>query len=305
MPRVLATRTLGTGPAPQLCITGSSVELDESSHAGTPIVFWPCASPSFPSCLAGSGSLPTQPGRATPRIEGVVISQLAINDLVTGVGETVLPIQGSAVCSKVRDRLKLQLPWAGLATNLELSSAGDTALATALTTGEGMVAMLSILDMAVSNLPRLITEASAPANALLHDTTFPVLANHRNSQTLRSSVPKDAQRRAQGEQCSDDANRRQFQATLLENCSFFADLVLRQVRGGGDPSGNLGQDSSRAKRKVVRVSPTPPGSNAKLVLGSQPEEPAPVETPSFLLPTLWVEVGYRHVQTVVSEKERP
>ena len=236
-----------------------------------------------------------------------MIPQFVINDLVTGVWENLLRVQGPAVCSKVLDLLKIRSPWAGLPTNLELRSAGDAALATALTTSEGMVAVLSILDMAASSkLPQRLAEASEPAHALLHDIAFPVSANHRNSQIPRSSVRKDGQSGAEGGRLGDDANRRQFQAALLENCSFFADLVLRQVRAGGDPSRDLlERDSSREKWNVVRVSPTPPGSKAKVVLGPRPEEPAPAETPSFLLPPLWVEVGCRHVRTLVSEKERP
>ena len=167
-----------------------------------------------------------------------------------------------------------------------------------------MVAILSILDMAVSsNLPQRLAEASAAANTLLHHSVFPVAANHWNSETPRSSVRKDAQSGAEEEQRGDNANRRQFQAALLENCSFFADLVLRQVRAGGASWHELGRDSSGERWNVVRVSPKPPGSKAKVVLGPQPEEPVPPE-PSFLLPTLWVEVGWRHLQTVVSEKER-
>ena len=167
------------------------------------------------------------------------------------------------------------------------------------------MAILSILDMAVlSNLPQRLAEASATANALLDHSAFPVAGNHGNSETPRSSVPKDAQSGAEGEQRGDNANRRQFQAALLENCSFFADLVLRQVRAGGDSSHESGRDSSREKLNVVWVSPRPRGSKAKVVLGPRPEEPVALETPSFLLPTLWVEVGCRHLQTVVSEKER-
>lgn len=234
-----------------------------------------------------------------------MIPQFVINDLVTFVGETILPSQGAAVCSKVRDLLKIRSPWAGLPTNLGLRSTGDTALATALPTGEGMVAILSILDMAVSSkLPQLSAETSAAANnAFLHRSAFPVAANHWNSETPWSSVRKDAQSGA-GEQRGDNANRRQFQAAVLENCSFFADLVLRQVRAGGNSSHELARDSSREKLNVVPVSPTPRGSKAKVVLGPRPEKPVPLETPSFLLPTLWVEVGSRHLQTVVSEKER-
>jgi hypothetical protein len=234
-----------------------------------------------------------------------VTPRFAVNDLVTGAEEMILPLQGVAVCSKVLDLLKIRSPWAGLPTNLERRSKGDTALATALPTGEGMVAILSIRDMAVSsNLSQHLAEASAAANALLHHSGFPVAANHRNSETPWSSVGKDAQSGAEGEQRGDQANRRQFQAALLENCSFFADLVLRQVRAGGNSSHELGRDPSREKLNVVRVWPTPRGSKERVVLGPRPEEPVLPQTPSFLLPALWVEVGCRHLQTVVSEKER-
>jgi hypothetical protein len=107
-------------------------------------------------------------------------------------------------------------------------------------------------------------------------------------------------------QLGDDANRRQFQVALLENCSFFADLVLRHVRAGGDRSGGLFErDSFGKKSTVVRVSPMPPQSKANVGRGQRPEEAAlAAETPSSLLPTLWVEVGCRQLQTLVSKKER-
>lgn len=307
MPRLLATETLGTGPAPQRGIAGSSVELDESSQARNPVIFWPCARSPFASCLAGSRSIPTQPGRAAQRIDGAVIPQFVINDLVTGVWESRLRVQNPAVCSKVPDLLKIRSPWAALPTNLGLRCADHAALATALTTREGMVAVLSTLDMAASSmLPRRLAEASEPANVLLHDSTVSVSPTHSNSQTPRSWVRKDAPSETEGLQLGADANRRQFQVALLENCSFFADLVLRQVRAGSDPSrGLLEQDSSRKKLSLVRVLPTPPRSKANVVPWPRPEEPAlPPEMPSSLLPTLWVEIGCRHVQTLVSEKER-
>jgi hypothetical protein len=236
-----------------------------------------------------------------------VIPQFVINDLVTWVGENLLLAQGPAVCSKVLDLLKIRSPWAGLPANLELHSAEDAALATALTTRTGMVAALSTLDMVASSLlPRRLAEASKPAEELLYDNAFPVSANHRHSQTPRSCLRQDAQSDAEGGRLRDDATRQQFQVALLENCSFFADLVLRQVRAGGTPSRELlERDSSREKLNVVRVSPTPHGSKANVVAGQRPEEPTPAETPSFLLPTLWVEVGCRHAQTLVGEKERP
>ena len=236
-----------------------------------------------------------------------MISQFVINDLVTWVGENRLRVQGPAVCSKVLDLLKVRSPWAGLPTNLELRSADHAALATALTTREGRVVVVSTLDMAASSiLPRRLAKASEPADALLHDSAFLVSLNRWNSQTPRSWLRKDGQFGTEGVQLGADANRRQFQVALLENCSFFADLVLRQVRAGGDRSGgSLERDSFGKKLNVVRVSPTPPRAKANVMLWQRAEEPAlPRETPSSLLPTLWVEVGCRHLQTLVSEKER-
>lgn len=229
-----------------------------------------------------------------------MIPQFVVNDLVTWVGEKILPLQCPAVCSKARDLLRIRSPWAGLATNLELRSAGDAALATALTQGEGMEAVLSILDMAASSkLPRRFAEPGEPAHTLVHDTAFAVSAHHWNSPTPWSSVRQDAQSGTKGEQLGDDANRRQFQAALLENCSFFADLVLRHVRRKGDPwRESLERGSSREKLNVLRVSPTPPGSKANVVPGQRPEP----ETPSSFLPTLWIEVGCRATRRLSLQK---
>ena len=238
------------------------------------------------------------------RIEGTVSPQFVINDLVTGIWENHLPVQGTAVCSKVLDLLKIRSPWAGLPTNLELRSADDAALTTTLTPREGMVAVLSSSDMAASSLsPRRSAEASKHANAIFYDSAFPVSPTHWNSQNHGSCVRKDAPSGSEEGGLGDDANRQQFRVALLENCSFVADLVLRQVRAERNPSRLLEQDSSRKKLSVVRVSPTPPKANVRL--RPQLEEPAlPPETPSWL-PTLWVEVGCRHMRTLVCEKERP
>jgi hypothetical protein len=237
-----------------------------------------------------------------------VIPPFVINDLVTWVGENLLRVQGPVVCSKVLDLRKIRSPWAaGLPANLELRSADDAAVATALTTREGMVAGLSTLDMVASSMPPWrLAEASEAGNALLHDSAFPISAHYWNSQAPRSWVRSDAQSEAEGGRLRDDATRQQFQVALLENCSFFADLVLRQVRAGSNPSdGLLERDSSRKEWNGVQVSPAPPPSKANVVLGQRPEQLAlPPETPSSLLQTLWVEVGCRHVQTLVSEKER-
>lgn len=236
-----------------------------------------------------------------------MIIEFVNNYLVTWVWENPLRVQGPAVSSKLLDLLKIRSPGAGLAANLELRSADDAALATELTTREGMVAVLSTLDMVVSSmLARRLAVASEPVHVLLHDSAFPVSRNHWNSQTPRSWVCKDAQSEAEGRGLRDDANRQQFQVALLENCSFFADLVLRQVRAGRDSSGGLlERDLSRKKLNAVRVSPTPSRSKANVVLRQRSEEPTlPPETLFSLLPTLWVEVGCRHLQTLVSEKER-
>jgi hypothetical protein len=166
-----------------------------------------------------------------------MIVELVNNYLVTWVWENPLRVQGPAVCSKVLDLLKIRSPGAGLAANLELCSADDAALATELTTREGMVAMWSTLDMVVSSmLARRFAEASEPVNVILHDSAFPASPNHWKSQTPCSWVRKDPESEAEGRRLRDDANRQQFQVALLENCSFFADLVLRQVRAGSDPA---------------------------------------------------------------------
>jgi hypothetical protein len=278
------------------------MELDESSQSGSFFPIWPRARPPFPSCLAGSSSIPSQPGRATQRIERAVSPQFVINDLVTGVWENHLRVQGAAVCSQVLDLLKIRSPRAGLPTNLELRSADNAALTTTLTPREGMVAVLSTSDMAASPMsPQRSAEASQHANAIFYDSAFPVSPTHWNWQTQRSCVRKDAPSGAEEGRLRDDANRQQFRVALLENCSFVADLVLRQVRAERDPSRGLSeQDSWRKKLRVVRVPLTPPTAN--VLLRPQPEEPAlPPEMPSSL-PTLWVEVGCRHLQTLVSEK---
>jgi hypothetical protein len=169
-----------------------------------------------------------------------------------------------------------------------------------------MVAVLSSSDMAASSIfPRRSAEANKHANAIFYDSAFPVSPTHWNSQTRRSCVRKDAPSGAEEGRLRDNANRQQFRVALLENCSFVADLVLRQVRAESNPSRGLSeQDSSPKKLSAVRVSPTPPKADVLL----QPEAEEPALTPeilSSLLPTLWAEVGCRHVRTLVSEKERP
>ncbi len=103
---------------------------------------------------------------------------------------------------------------------------------------------------------------------------------------------------ADGAQLSTPAIRRQFLGELLRDCGFFAHLVFRQVRAVRHPSSRLLDRSPRTKLNVVKGSQTPPRSSSDVEASSlQPE------APSSFLQTLWVEVGCRHVQTHVSEKE--
>jgi hypothetical protein len=120
----------------------------------------------------------------------------------------------------------------------------------------------------------------------------------------RSSVLSCQQKRelhlANGPQPGTSANQRQFLSELLRNCGFFAHLVFRQVRPVA------GRDSARKKSNVVKALQTLPRSGPGVSPKRLPVE-APgsqAETPSSLLQTLWVEVGCRHVQILVSEKER-
>ena len=227
-----------------------------------------------------------------------------INDLVTGVWENRLRVQGPAVCSKVLDLLKIRSPWAGLPTNLELRSADDAALAPTLTPGEGMVAVLSTLDMAAPSMfPQRSAEASKPGNAIFYDSAFPVSGIADDSHRRGVVPPPPHSAHPYTHTTAGFASSTGFEVALLENCSFLAHLVLRQVRAESDLCrGLLEPDSSRKKLSVVPVSPTPPKAN--VLLRPQPEEPTlPPEIPSSL-PTLWVEIGCRQMRTVVCEKER-
>ncbi len=195
----------------------------------------------------------------------------AVNYLVTRTWESIPWVHGPVACSKVRST-----------HNAETTATIDMGVASAL--------------------PRFV-ETREQANRLA-ESAFPILPNKGNSHAPLSCRPKDA---GDGTQLSDDTNRRQFHVALLENCSFFAHLVLRHVRAGGNPSSCfLGRDSSRKKLNVARVSQALARSSANTLPGQLPVEERSLqpEAPSSSLQTLWVEVGRRHAQTLVSEKER-
>jgi hypothetical protein len=160
-------------------------------------------------------------------------------------------------------------------------------------------------DAASTLFPPLVAsreESNSPA-----DSACRVSPTSRDSHAPLSWVLKDAQRVAEGARIRDEANRQQFRVALLEDCSFFARLVLRHVRAGGHASGDLlDRYSPGKKRNVVEVSQTILRSTSSIL--SRPllmeERSLQPKGPSPSLQTLWVEVGCRHAQALVSEKER-
>ncbi len=149
------------------------------------------------------------------------------------------------------------------------------------------------------------TEAQPIAAAEAADTASiqePAALRPKTRWNLQVVLPcneKDELPLADGAQLSTPAIRRQFLGELVRDCGFFAHLVFRQVRTERHPSNRLlDRDSPRTKLNVVKGSQTPPRSSSDVEASSlQPE------APSSFLQTLWVEVGCRHVQTHVSEKE--
>jgi hypothetical protein len=104
---------------------------------------------------------------------------------------------------------------------------------------------------------------------------------------------------------STSANQRQFLGELLRDCGFFAHLVFRVVRKVDNPFDRLAdRNPSCKKSKVLKASQTPPRSGRSVlprrlpleVLGLQAEEA------SSFPQALWVEVGCRHAQIIVSGK---
>jgi hypothetical protein len=107
--------------------------------------------------------------------------------------------------------------------------------------------------------------------------------------SLRPCQEKCEPNLAHGPQLVTSANQRQFLTELFRNCGFFAHLVFRQVRP--------------KEFNVIKPSQTLPQAGLpRRLLVEGPGTPA--ETPSSLLQTLWVEVGCRQMQILVSEKER-
>ena len=100
--------------------------------------------------------------------------------------------------------------------------------------------------------------------------------------------------------------RQQFLFALLEDCSFFAHLVLRCVRGGD------GSPHSMAAPRGVKPRPVS-GIQRRTQPVTRPYAQPELQNPSAgardtsfpELETLWAEVASRHVRTSVSEGGRP
>lgn len=99
-------------------------------------------------------------------------------------------------------------------------------------------------------------------------------------------------------------NQRHFLGELLRDCGFFAHLVFRAVRAVDSCDRSSGRASGYEKSKVLKASQTLPRSGRGVLprrlsletLGPQAEEPR------SLPQALWVEVGCRHAQMIVSGK---
>lgn len=271
MSRLLANRTVDTGPTPQWGIAGPSLELDESSQTGNRIIFWSSGSPALTVRLAGSASIPAQSGRTTRRIVAAVIPQFVINHPVTWIEKNIFRRKSPALCSKVLELFRTQSPLVALPASLE-QRAADSA-ETVVATGEGISAL-----------------SPASRQSTSQESAF-LVAPSRD-----------------GAKPSNAASRQQFLRALLEECSFFAPLVLRCVRAAG------GSHHRGAKQESAK-----PGSNSRsssvIQLEAQPTSnllaPRPRRNPptleaeplSLTLPTLWVDVACRHMRTLAPQEK--
>ena len=99
-------------------------------------------------------------------------------------------------------------------------------------------------------------------------------------------------------------NQRHFLDELLRDTGFFAHLVFRLVREVDSSDLFPGRDSCCNKSKFLKASQTPPRSGRSVsprqlcleTLGPQSEESQSVPD------ALWVEVGCRHAEIIVSGK---
>jgi hypothetical protein len=253
---------MGTSPTPEWGIAGLSLELDESAQTGNSVIFSACCSPALTLCLAGFGSVPAHAGGTEKRRSVAAVIRFVINYLATVIWRNIFPSQNATVCLNVQDLLRPHALLAALPPSLEHCSA-DSA--------DAVVEMREGMRPSVSSTS---CRSISPESAFL---AFP------------SSEAK----------LSDVASRQQFLLALLEDCSFFAHLVLRCVRAASSsPDGYTKQESAK------------PGSNSRLTAGMQSktqpisasltyrsqQSSCGVEAQSLSPLALWVNVACRHVR---------
>lgn len=246
-----------------------------------------------------------------------MIPQFVINDPVTWVWESHSRVKRPAICLKVLNLLWTQSASATLPTSLAPGSAdGAKAAETAVATREGTAAMLPAVEVAASSLPGEVAEPE-PARSLRYqgylqgplqesESACLVSKNNCDSQVPRSRMSrmhKDVQREADRAPTSDNANRQQFLIALLEDCRFFAHLVLRQVRAGRCSAKCLSRQggSNLGRISVVKTSPT---SNSLVQPSRLEASTLSAEPSSPTLQILWVDVAFRHMQTLVAQEKR-
>lgn len=193
---------------------------------------------------------------------------LVIYQVVTLSGRNISRLDGSGLCSKVLGTLNCAAPLMALPVHPGRRVTGC---------GEAMVATGEELCQWVNCQP----DPHAADSLVVADSCS---VSRRPSTTI-------------GEQ---------FLFALLEDCSFFAHLVLRCVRGGdgwahcvAPPSGVKPRSFSGIQRKAQPVA----RSYEQRELQNPPTGAA--EAPLPELETLWAEVASRQVRIPVSEGGRP
>jgi hypothetical protein len=123
----------------------------------------------------------------------------------------------------------------------------------------------------------------------------------------RSSGPEESLVRADDGSFSrlhHAAIRQQFLFTLLEDCSFFAHLVLRCVRAGDGSHLDVAAPRAKSRPAPGIQRRTQPATCSDPRREQQDLLPAAREMPFPELETLWAEVVCRRAQISVSEGER-
>ncbi len=194
-----------------------------------------------------------------------MIIEFVSNYPVTLIAEMISRVKIPAVCSKVLDLLRTQSPLVTLPATLEQRSA-DSA--------ETLVAK------------REGTSAWSPTSRQGKSQESAFLVSPSNHRPTLSNA----------------ASRQQFLLTLLEDCSFFAHLVLRCVRAAG-----CSQEPAPPGSKFRSTSVIPSEDQSSCNLRAQrPRSHAPTleaEPVPPTLQTLWVDVACRHMRTLAPQEK--